>query len=104
MNKLKKEMSLLDSEINKHKSLLKEVEQEYGKDSKEVEEYKSKILDLKIAHAHLGEELKKTEKETSTFAGRLKILGNEFEKIDKKYETFDKVGDKLQGVGNKLRV
>ncbi|WP_261782893.1 phage tail tape measure protein [Clostridium botulinum] len=102
MNKLKKEMSLLDSEIKKHESLLKEVEQEYGKDSKEVEEYKGKILDLKIAHAELGSELKKTEKEATTFAGRLKILGNEFEKIDKKYETFDKVGDTLQGIGNKL--
>lgn len=102
MNKLKKEMSLLDSEIKKHESLLKEVEQEYGKDSKEVEEYKGKILDLKIAHAELGSELKKTEKEATTFAGKLKILGNEFEKIDKKYETFDKVGDTLQGIGNKL--
>ncbi|WP_409070042.1 phage tail tape measure protein [Clostridium caseinilyticum] len=102
MNKLKKEMSLLDSEIKKHESLLKKVEQEYGKDSKEVEEYKGKILDLKIAHAELGSELKNTEKETTTFAGKLKILGNEFEKIDKKYETFDKVGDTLQGIGNKL--
>ncbi|WP_049042804.1 phage tail tape measure protein [Clostridium sporogenes] len=102
MNKLKKEMSLLDNEIKKHEALLKEVEQEYGKDSKEVEEYKGKILDLKIAHANLGEELKKTEKEATTFTGKLKILGNEFEKIDKKYETFDKVGDTLQGVGNKL--
>ncbi|WP_242862665.1 phage tail tape measure protein [Clostridium botulinum] len=102
MNKLKKEMSLLDSEIKKHESLLKEVEQEYGKDSKEVEEYKGKILDLKIAHVELGEELKNTEKEATTFAGRLKILGTEFEKIDKKYEAFDKVGDELQGIGNKL--
>ncbi|APQ73361.1 phage tail tape measure protein [Clostridium botulinum] len=102
MNKLKKEMSLLDNEIKKHEALLKEIEQEYGKDSKEVEEYKGKILDLKIAHAELGSELKKTEKEATTFAGKLKILGNEFEKIDKKYETFDKVGDTLQGIGNKL--
>lgn len=102
MNKLKKEMSLLDSEIKKHESLLKEVEQEYGKDSKEVEEYKGKILDLKIVHAELGSELKKTEKEATTFAGRLKILGTEFEKIDKKYQAFDKVGDELQGIGNKL--
>ncbi|AXG94057.1 phage tail tape measure protein [Clostridium botulinum] len=99
---LKKEMNLLGDAIKKHESLLKVIEQEYGKNSKEAEEYKGKILDLKIAHANLGEELKKTEKETSTFAGRLKILGDEFEKIDKKYETFDKVGDKLQGIGNKL--
>ncbi len=55
-------MSLLDSEIKKHESLLKEVEQEYGKDSKEVEEYKGKILDLKIAHAELGSELKRQKK------------------------------------------
>ncbi len=95
-------MNLLGDAIKKHESLLKVIEQEYGKNSKEAEEYKGKILDLKIAHANLGEELKKTEKETSTFAGRLKILGDEFEKIDKKYETFDKVGDKLQGIGNKL--
>ncbi|WP_435653979.1 phage tail tape measure protein [Clostridium botulinum] len=99
---LKKEMNLLGDAIKKHESLLKVIEQEYGKNSKEAEEYKGKILDLKISHAELSNELKKVEKETSTFAGRLKILGNEFEKIDKKYEMFDKVGDKLQGIGNKL--
>ncbi|MBU3195642.1 phage tail tape measure protein [Clostridium algidicarnis] len=46
--------------------------------------------------------MKKAEKQTGTFAGRLELLGKEFEKIDKKYEAFDKVGDKFQSVGKKF--
>ncbi|HBJ2602279.1 TPA: phage tail tape measure protein [Clostridium botulinum] len=98
----KSEINLLDEEIKKSEKTLSGIEKQCGKNSKEAEEYKSHVLDLKLSHAELSEEIKKAEKETGTFAGRLKILGNEFKKIDEQYETFDKVGDKFQDVGNKL--
>lgn len=102
LNTLKSQMNLLDVEIKKHEALLKDVEKEYGKDSKEAEQYKSKVLDLKIAHVELGGELKKVERETTTLSGKFEILGAEFNKIEQKYAMFNTVGDKIQGIGNKL--
>lgn len=102
VNLLKSKMNLLDDELKKHEALLKDVEKEYGNDSKEAEQYKGKILDLKLAHMELGGELKRVEKETTTLAGKFELLGNEFNKIDQKYQAFNTVGDKVQGIGNKL--
>ncbi|MBB6716275.1 phage tail tape measure protein [Clostridium gasigenes] len=102
IDSLKGEMNLLEGTIKKHESLLKAVEKEYGKNSKQAEEYKSKVLDLKIAHVELGKDLKVVTKETTTLAGKLDILGKEFSKIDDKYRAFDKIGNSLTNVGSKL--
>ncbi|SDO88261.1 phage tail tape measure protein [Clostridium gasigenes] len=99
---LKEELNLLEGTIKKHESLLKAVEKEYGKNSKQAEEYKSKVLDLKIAHVELGKDLKVVTKETTTLAGKLDILGKEFSKIDDKYRAFDKIGNSLTNLGSKL--
>lgn len=98
----KDRIKLLDDEIKKSEKTLEDIEKQYGKNSKEAEEYKSHVLDLKLSHAELTDEMKEAERETTTFAGKMKILGREFEKIDKKYENFDKVGDKFKSVGSKL--
>ena len=98
----KSQIKLLDEEIKKSEKTLEDIEKQCGKNSKEAEEYKSHVLDLKLSHTDLTDEMKKAEKQTGTFAGRLELLGKEFEKIDKQYEAFDKVGDKFKTIGNKL--
>lgn len=102
IDKFKQQINSLDTEIKKSDKTLEDIEKQFGVNSKEAEEYREHVLDLKLSHSDLTEELKKAEKQTSTFAGRLELLEKEFDKIDKKYEVFDKVGDKFQSVGNKL--
>lgn len=102
IDSFKSQIKLLDSEIKKSEEILQSVEKQCGKNSEEAEIYRSRVLDLKLSHADLTDEMKKAEKQTGTFAGRLELLGKEFEKIDKKYEAFDKVGDKFKSIGNKL--
>lgn len=102
INSLKAQMKLLDDEINKSEKTLADMENQCGKNSKEVEEYKSHVLDLKTSHADLTDELKKAEKETGTFAGRLQLLEKEFDKIDNRYKVFDKIGGSVQSVGNQI--
>lgn len=96
------QIKMLDSEIQKADKTLEDIEKQFGKGSKEVEEYKSHVLDLKLSHSQLTDEMKKAEKETGTFAGRLDLLGKEFDKIDNKFKAFDTVGAKFQSVGNNL--
>ncbi|NFQ84185.1 phage tail tape measure protein [Clostridium sporogenes] len=98
----KSSMKLLDDEIKKSEKTLEDIGKKCGENSKEYENYKSHVLDLKLAHGELENKMKQTEKEVSTFAGRLRLLGSEFEKIDKKYEVFDKVGNKFSSMGSKL--
>lgn len=98
----KDRIKLLDEEIKKSEKVLNDIERQFGKSSKEAEEYKSHLLDLKVSHADLTDEMKKAEREVSTFSGRLNLLEKEFNNIDNKFETFTKVGDKIQGIGNKL--
>lgn len=99
---LKSQIKLLDGEIKKSEEILADVEKQCGKNSKEAETYRSKVLDMKLVQAELTKEMKDTEKETTTFAGKLNLLEKEFDKIDKKYEAFDKVGDKFSSMGSKL--
>lgn len=102
VDSLKSQITLLDDEVKKSEKILQTIENQCGKNSKEYEEYKSHVLDLKLSHAQLIEELKKAEKETTTFAGKLEILEKEFDKAREKYQAFSKVGDTLSNVGNKM--
>lgn len=99
---LKQQMGLFDAEIKKSERTLANIEIQCGENSKEAEEYRSHLLDLKLAHSGLADEVQKSEKQLNTFSGKMNLLGEEFEKIDKKYAVFDKVGSTLSGLGNKL--
>lgn len=98
----KSQIKLLDDEIKKSDEILKSIEKSLGKDAEGTEKYKARVLDLKLAHSQLVDELKKAEKETTTFAGKLEILEKQFDKASEKYQAFSKVGDSLSSAGNKL--
>lgn len=102
INSFKSQLKLLDSEIQKSEKTLEDIEKQLGSNSKEAEEYRSHVLDLKLSHSQLASEMAKVQKETGTFAGRLDLLGKEFSKIDDKYKSFNSIGDSFSGIGNKL--
>lgn len=102
IDRFKSQIKLLDSEIIKSEKTLEDIEKQFGNNSKEAEEYRSHVLDLKLSHSQLNSEMTKAQKETGTFAGRLDLLGKEFEKIDNKFKSFDTIGNRFQDIGSKL--
>lgn len=99
---LKQQISLLDKEISKSDKTLEDIEKQCGINSKEAEEYRSHVLDLKLSHADLSNELKDTERQLNTFSGKMELCGKEFDKIDQKLSKVKKVGSTLNDVGNTL--
>ncbi|MCY6372468.1 phage tail tape measure protein [Clostridium ganghwense] len=98
----KDRIKVLDEEIKKSEKTLADIEKQSGKNSKEAEQYNSHVLDLKLSHSQLTEEMRRAERETRTFTGRLELLEREFTRINNRYRVFDKVGGKFQEIGNKL--
>lgn len=99
---LKGQINLLDKELSSSEKILSDIEKQCGANSKEYEEYKSKVLDLKIEHGELTRELKNTENGMNTVSGKLKMMEEDFAKIDTKYEAFDKIGGSVTSLGNKM--
>lgn len=99
---LKQQISLLDKEISKSDKTLEDIEKQCGINSKEAEEYRSHVLDLKLSHADLSNELKSTERQLNTFSGKMELCGKEFDMIDQKISKVKKAGSTLNEVGNKF--
>ncbi|MGO5074363.1 hypothetical protein ACTQ4K_10525 [Clostridium sporogenes] len=64
----KSSMKLLDDEIKKSEKTLEDIGKKCGENSKEYENYKSHVLDLKLKHSELSQELEKASKATVTVA------------------------------------
>lgn len=97
----KSSMKLLDDEIKKSEKVLADIGQQFGKNSKEYETYKSHVLDLKLKHSDLSQELTKTSKTTVTVSDKLKILDEGYQKtnteinnIQKSYKLFELTQEK----------
>lgn len=73
-------MKLLDDEIKKSEKTLDDIGKKCGENSKEYENYKSHVLDLKLKHSELSQELDKASKTTVTVADKLKNLDEGYQK------------------------
>jgi len=99
---LKAQIALLDDEIKKSNTTMEEIENQFGKNSKEVDVYKSHLLDLKVKQAELTSEFKKTTTEAVTLTGRIKLLSEEYEKNREKMLFLTKTGESFKSLGSEL--
>ena len=99
---LKAQIALLDEEIKKSNTTMEEIENQFGKNSKEVDVYKSHLLDLKVKQAELTSEWKKTTTEATTLTGRMKLLGEEYDKNREKMSLLIKSGQNFRGIGSNI--
>ncbi|KEH91687.1 phage tail tape measure protein (plasmid) [Clostridium botulinum C/D str. BKT12695] len=99
---LRDQIRLLDTEISRSDEILQDIETQFGRNSEEAETYRARVLELRTSQANLTDEMRRAERQTGTFRGRLELLGQEFQRIDERYQAFDKVGDKFKAIGNKL--
>ena len=102
VDSLKGQVNLLDKELSSSEKILKDIEKQCGLNSKEYAEYQGKVLDLKIEHGELTKELKNTENGMNSVSGKLKMMEQDFSKIDTKYQAFDKIGGSVSSLGNKM--
>lgn len=95
---LKEKIALFDKEINKTDDTMKNLVKEFGEGSKEVEAYKSHVLDLKLKHAELNQELNKS----TSISGRLEQLNSSLKATEDKFAGFTKMGQRVSGVGRDI--
>lgn len=95
---IKEKMSLFEKEIGKTDKTLNQLVEKFGKNSKEVENYKSHILDLKLAHAELNQELNKQ----NSMSGRLEYLNSSLKATEDKFAGFTQIGQRVSGVGRSI--
>ncbi|WP_238884532.1 phage tail tape measure protein [Clostridium sp. YIM B02551] len=102
IDSLKAQIKLLDDEIVKSEKTMQTIEKQCGNNSKEAEEYKSHLLDLKLSHAELSKELDNTAKQTTTLSGKLDLLGKAYDSIDEKVSGLKRIGQTASDLGSKL--
>ena len=105
MNKvpmLEKEISLLDKEISKSDKIMADLETNFGKNSQEVENFKSHVLDLKLKQEELRNEMSKTITETSTLTGKFRLLSQEYQSNLEKMALLAKAGDSMKSIGTTM--
>lgn len=99
---LKSQIGLLETEIKKSNATMADIENQFGKNSREADAYKSHLLDLKVKQAELTAEWTKSNYKATTLSGRVKLLGEEYDKNREKLSLLTKTGDSLKGVGSNL--
>lgn len=95
---LKEKMSLFEKEIDKTDKTLNGLVEKFGKNSKEVENYKSHILDLKLVHAELNQEINKQ----NSMSGILEHLNASLKATEDRFAGFTQIGQRVSGVGRDL--
>lgn len=95
---LKEKMSLFENQISKTDKTLDELVERFGKNSREVENYKSHILDLKLAHAQLNQELSRS----TSLSGKLENLNSSLSSTENKFAGFTQIGQRISGLGETI--
>lgn len=95
---LKQQLNLLDAEVKKTDATLNKLVSEFGKGSREVEAYKSHVLDLKLHQAELNKEIEKC----GTLSGKFQALNSSIEATEQKFSGFTQVGQRVSGLGQTL--